>query len=80
LDRPARFILGHHRSIANARTCAHGADYPANEVPAFALAVDRQIQHREVALAALRRESEGRCAPIPAVHPGTGQLASSTLS
>jgi hypothetical protein len=54
LDRPTGLLLDHRRSIANPAAGAHIIDPHPNEVAVPELAVDGQIQHRKIALAALK--------------------------
>src|ERR1700740_2993515 len=55
-DRSARLLLDYRRSIANRSARAHVVDFEPNEVVARELAVNGQIEHREIAFAALQLE------------------------
>jgi hypothetical protein len=53
LNRSAGLLLDYRRSIANPPACAHILDLEPNEVAAPQLAVNGQIEHREITFAAL---------------------------
>jgi hypothetical protein len=53
LNRSAGLLLDYRRSIANPPARAHVVDLEPNEVAAPQLAVNGQIEHREVTFAAL---------------------------
>jgi hypothetical protein len=57
LDRLTGLLLDHRRSIANPAAGAHIIDPHPNEVAAPELAVDGQIEHRKIALAALKLQA-----------------------
>jgi hypothetical protein len=56
LNWSARFLLDYCRSVANRPARAHVVDFEPNEVAAPELAVNGQIDHREIAFAALQLE------------------------
>jgi hypothetical protein len=53
LHRPASFLLNDSRAIPNSPADEHVIDPQPDEVAAPELAVDRQIEHRKIALALL---------------------------
>ena len=53
LNRSAGLFLDYRCSIANPPACAHVVDLEPNEVAAPQLAVNGQIEHREITFAAL---------------------------
>jgi hypothetical protein len=53
LHRPAGLLLNDGRAIANSPTSEHVIDPQVDEIAAPQLAVDRQIEHREISFATL---------------------------
>jgi hypothetical protein len=56
LNRPAGLLLDHHRSIPDPPARAYVVDFHSNEVATPKLAVDSQIEHREITLAPFQLE------------------------
>jgi hypothetical protein len=54
LDRSASFLLDHCRSVPHAPSDADVIQTYSDEITSPQLAVDRQIEHREIALALLQ--------------------------
>jgi hypothetical protein len=52
LHRSARLLLDHSRSVANSASADHIIDRQPDEIATPELAVDGQVEHREVANAA----------------------------
>jgi hypothetical protein len=60
LNRPPGLLLDHGRAIAN----SPAGEYVADEVAAPKLAVDGQIEHRKIALAALQLQANTNCPDV----------------
>jgi hypothetical protein len=64
LNRSARLLLDYRRSIADRPARAHVVDFEPNQVAAPELAVNGQIEHREVAFSTLQLEPHPDCPDI----------------
>jgi hypothetical protein len=56
LNRSARLLLDYRRSVADRPASAHIINFEPNEVAAPELAVNGEIEHREIAFAAFQLE------------------------
>jgi hypothetical protein len=61
LNRSPGLLLDHRRSIANFPAGEYVVDPQPHEVAASELAVDGQIEHRKIALAALQLQADTNC-------------------
>ena len=64
LNRPPGLLLDHGRSIANSPGNGYVVDPQPHEVAAPKLAVDGQIEHRKIALAALQLQANTNCPDV----------------
>jgi len=64
LDRLTGLLLDHRRSIANPAAGAHIIDPHPNKAAAPELAVDGQIEHRKIALTALKLQAYTNCPDV----------------
>jgi hypothetical protein len=64
LDRPARFLLDHCRSVPYAPSNTNIVETYSDEITPPQLAVDRQIEHREIASAAPAVSEHGSSRPL----------------
>ena len=64
LNRPPGLLLDHGRSIANSPAGQYVVDPQPREVAAPELAVDGQIEHRKIALAALQLQTNANCPDV----------------
>jgi hypothetical protein len=54
LDRPAGFLLDHSRAVPHSSSNANVVQTYSDETTPAQLAVDRQIEHREIAFVLLQ--------------------------
>ena len=54
LNRPAGLLLDHSRAVPHAPSNANVVQTYSDEITPAQLAIDRQIEHREIAFALLR--------------------------
>ena len=64
LNRSSGLLLDHRRSIANSPANGYVVDPQPHGVAAPELAVDGQIEHREIALAALKLQAYTNCPDV----------------
>src|SRR5580700_5485770 len=58
LDRPTRFLLDHGGAVRHSATSAHIVDAQPHEIATPQLAIDGQIEKREVAFTSLKLEPD----------------------
>jgi hypothetical protein len=64
LDRPAGFLLDHGRAIPHLAADAHVIDPHGDQITAAQLAVDPEIEQREIALPTLKLKPDPDCPDI----------------